>query len=63
MYEYSTPAVRQAAYWRDIADRRLRLVFMAVAIGLVLGFVFHAIVAAPPVWIDQLPETVGCGAS
>ena len=56
----TTPALRQAAYWQDVARRRIRLAALALVLGLVLGFIFHMVIAAPPVWIDDV--TTACGA-
>lgn len=59
--ELSTPDLREAIYWHEIAHRRLRLAVLAFAIGLIIGFITYMIVAMPPVWIDTLPADAYCG--
>lgn len=50
----STPELRSAAYWQDVANKRLRLAWATGLLGAAAGFILHVIVAAPPVWIDQV---------
>lgn len=38
----------------DKLAKRHRLVIAALLVGLVIGFVFHAIISMPPVWIHDL---------
>lgn len=58
----ATPALRQAAYWHAVAQRRIRLVVLAVALGLAAGFILHMVIAAPPVWIDDVTAAAAqCG--
>ena len=53
----STPEMREAAYWKDIADRRFRLAALTLLLGVVLGFIFHVLMAMPPVWMDDIATT------
>ena len=56
-------AVRSANYWHAVAQRRIRLAVLTFVLGLVLGFVFHIVIAAPPVWIDDVTAAAAqCGA-
>ena len=58
-----TPALRQAAYWQDVAHRRLRFSALTALLGAAAGFVLHMIVAMPPVWIDDVTAAAAqCGA-
>lgn len=57
------PGRDQAAYWQEVAHRRVRLAVLAFVLGLVLGFVFHMVIAAPPVWIGEVTAAAAqCGA-
>ena len=53
----STPEDRRAAYWQDVANRRFRLAALTLLLGTVLGFIFHMLVAMPPVWMDDVATT------
>lgn len=53
----STPEMREAAYWKDIAARRFRLAALTLLLGTVLGFIFHMLMAMPPVWMDDIAST------
>lgn len=52
-----TPEMRKAAYWKDIAARRFRLAALTLLFGTVLGFIFHMLMAMPPVWLDDIATT------
>lgn len=53
----STPEMREADYWKDIANRRFRLAALTLLLGTVLGFIFHLLIAIPPVWMDDIATT------
>lgn len=53
----STPEMREAAYWKDIAARRFRLAALTLLLGVILGFIFHMLMAIPPVWMDDIAVT------
>ncbi|CAB1013894.1 hypothetical protein FRC0534_01126 [Corynebacterium diphtheriae] len=43
--------------WKEIAERRLRLWWAGLAIGIIAGFALALIVTAPPTWINDIPTT------
>ncbi|MFI5504488.1 hypothetical protein ACFLIN_03875 [Corynebacterium kutscheri] len=42
--------------WEQIAHNRIRLFWLGLALGLITGVVTGLLLAAPPVWIDDLPQ-------
>lgn len=47
----STPDARRIAYWQDIAAKRTRLCWATGILGGLVGFVAHAFISMPPVWL------------
>lgn len=47
----TTPDARRIAYWQDIAAKRTRLAWATGLMGVIAGFVFHALISIPPVWM------------
>ncbi|QRP60570.1 hypothetical protein [Corynebacterium minutissimum] len=42
---------RRVAYWQDIAAKRTRLAWATGILGGLIGFVLHAFISMPPVWM------------
>lgn len=47
----STPDARRIAYWQDVAAKRTRLCWATGILGGLVGFVAHAFISMPPVWL------------
>ena len=47
----STPDARRIAYWQDIAAKRARLAWATGILGMLIGFILHAFLSMPPVWM------------
>lgn len=39
---------------------RTRLAWLTAGVGFITGIIFHAIVAMPPVWLDDLQAVSSC---
>lgn len=44
----------------ELLRGRTRLAWVAGAAGIAVGFVFHAVIAMPPVWLDDLQAVSTC---
>lgn len=44
----------QIAHLKQVAQGRLRLAAATGITGTIAGFILHAIISMPPVWIDQV---------
>lgn len=47
----TTPDARRVAYWQDVAAKRTRLAWATGILGGLIGFIFHAFISMPPVWM------------
>ena len=47
----ATHDARRIAYWQDIAAKRTRLAWATGLMGGLIGFVLHAFLSMPPVWL------------
>lgn len=45
--------MKDAEFWKKTAQARTRLAVLALAVGLIAGFVFAVIIGAAPVHFDQ----------
>lgn len=52
--EEARRCLRRAEHWHDIAERRVRLAWAALALGIIIGIIAQMIIATPPVWIDDI---------
>ncbi|MDK7047767.1 hypothetical protein QP324_04150 [Corynebacterium sp. UMB0012] len=46
-----TPTYKELAYWQDTAAKRVRLCWATGIFGGLVGFLFHAVISVPPVWM------------
>lgn len=44
----------------ELLRGRTRLAWVAGAAGIAVGFVFHAVISMPPVWLDDLQAVSSC---
>lgn len=49
--ERREPTHKEVAYWKDIADKRIRFAWATGIFGGLVGFVFHWVISVPPVWM------------
>jgi hypothetical protein len=49
--ERREPTYKEVAYWKDIADKRMRFAWATGFFGGLVGFVFHWVISVPPVWM------------
>lgn len=42
---------KELAYWQDIAAKRIRFAWATGIFGALIGFLFHAVITVPPVWM------------
>lgn len=49
--ERHEPTHKEVAYWKDIADKRIRFAWATGIFGGLVGFLFHAVITVPPVWM------------
>lgn len=49
--ERREPTHKELAYWQDVAVKRIRLCWATGAFGFMIGFLFHAVITVPPVWM------------
>lgn len=47
----TSPDARRIAYWKDIAAKRTRLAWATGLMGGIAGFILHAFLSMPPVWM------------
>lgn len=47
----TSPDARRIAYWQDVAAKRTRLCWATGILGGLVGFVAHAFISMPPVWL------------
>lgn len=52
--QLSTPELRELEYWQTTAQKRIRLAWAALIIGILIGFTFYAICAVEPAWVGEL---------
>lgn len=43
--------------WKEIAQRRLRLWWAGLTIGIATGFTLAIVVTSTPTWVDDMPTT------
>lgn len=49
--ERREPTHKELAYWQDVAAKRVRLCWATGIFGAMVGFLFHAVITVPPVWL------------
>lgn len=49
--ERREPTHKEVAYWKDIAAKRIRFAWATGVFGAMIGFLFHAVISVPPVWM------------
>lgn len=49
--ERREPTYKEVAYWKDIADKRMRFAWATGFFGGLVGFVLHWVISVPPVWM------------
>lgn len=49
--ERRKPTHKELAYWQGVAAKRVRLAWATGIFGGMLGFLLHAIISMPPVWL------------
>lgn len=49
--ELREPTHKELAYWQGVAAKRVRLAWATGIFGGMLGFLLHAIISMPPVWL------------
>lgn len=47
----TSPDARRVAYWKDVAAKRVRLCWATGIFGGLVGFILHAFLSMPPVWM------------
>lgn len=52
--QLSTPELRELEYWQVTAEKRIRLAWAALIVGIIIGFAFYAICAVEPAWVGEL---------
>lgn len=50
----STTDAKALEYWKETAEKRIRLAWAAFAVGIIIGFAFYAICAVEPAWVGEL---------
>ena len=45
------PSYKELAYWKDTAAKRMRFAWATGIFGGLCGFLFHALISVPPVWM------------
>lgn len=49
--ERREPTHKELAYWQDVAAKRIRFAWATGFFGGLVGFLFHAVISVPPVWM------------
>lgn len=49
--ERREPTHKELAYWQGVAAKRIRFAWATGIFGAMLGFLLHAIISMPPVWL------------
>lgn len=49
--ERREPTHKELAYWQDVAAKRFRFAWATGIFGGLIGFLFHAVISVPPVWM------------
>lgn len=49
--ERHEPTHKEVAYWKDVAEKRIRFAWATGIFGAMIGFLFHAVITVQPVWM------------
>lgn len=52
--QLSTPELRELEYWQATAEKRIRLAWAALIVGIIIGCLLWAWITIEPAWVGEL---------